>query len=281
MLNERKLTKADIKRWVRQGKSIKAGNTWYTVMRSSNRAEKLMMVTSDWELERGHKPKDKMLTFDDLIKNVNNGSWMIKINDKPVGSTTETTSNAVGGFRSEPKGMIKPKPFCKRKRRKERMMRETRDDGRAANIARGFVSSGFTDLYALWKMMNMGYDQDVAIRAVAKAYGSSLSNLGRRSGIGLHTESIADVKSVIASNGWEDYVLGVGERNGAIVVTVDGGQWRKPLKNALAQNDLMNVKVETKAEADAPVLNSLNRIIVGRGRPRIHEAILNEDAKRV
>lgn len=86
-LNERALRRADIKRWVRQGKSIKVGGTWYTVMRASKTAEKLMLVTSDWELQKGKKASSKFITYDDLLKNVNGGNWMVKINDKPVGNT--------------------------------------------------------------------------------------------------------------------------------------------------------------------------------------------------
>lgn len=94
-LHERDLTRGDIDRWIRNGKSIKAGDVWYTVFRSSKRKEAVMLVTSEWETAKGKKSNSKIVTYDDLLKNVNSGNWMVKINDKPVGATAaESTATA-------------------------------------------------------------------------------------------------------------------------------------------------------------------------------------------
>jgi hypothetical protein len=85
VINERDLTRADIDRWIRGGKSIKLGDTWYTITNKSSSAQALAVRTADWELERGKKMKVKYITFEDLLDKVNNGTWIVKINDKTVG----------------------------------------------------------------------------------------------------------------------------------------------------------------------------------------------------
>ena len=330
MLHERDLSRADIKRWVRQGKSIKCGDTWYTVLRSSNRAGKLMLVTADWELQRGKKQSSKLLTHDELLQKVNNGTWMVKINDKPVGATVNeskvknvalrfdspeaavafqgtvatrkgvgsttrsfsavdvevtsdaalkhialsayahggriivmeddpeetTTSSMVGGFVVDPIGIVFPKPFGKRRRRKKKMNEGKTDsldkmgitlDADEASILSAAINAFGEASHPLATTRNVGgftkqYVLTVLARARKKgrpsAYGKKLiASIAKKLGAKSIKErrskmnesvvpSANSVKSLIKKLGLSKYVKSVGKRNGRMVIPIVDS-WRR------------------------------------------------------
>lgn len=75
----KRLTRKTVRENLRIGKSIKCGDTWYTIERFSKKRSAMLIKTSPWETFKGKEIASKIVTFDDVLHHVNEGNWIIKI----------------------------------------------------------------------------------------------------------------------------------------------------------------------------------------------------------
>lgn len=117
----KRLTRNSIRRWLRNGKSIQCGETWYTIVRTSRLREGFALVTAAWEVERGNKRKIQIVTYDEVLYNVNEGDWKVQIQGEYIGGLQEGAHavpfcSLVEAYKKRGPQLQRPKTFALRPR---------------------------------------------------------------------------------------------------------------------------------------------------------------------